>query len=139
MCIFISGAGERCANFIEQAIYGQYPEVEIFEVEDYASKFKYDPKKHWMFRDRLAQRAARKGRKYGQGKFPGIDVYPIKTYIDYELDKDPKEEFKVDPLGSIIEFMGSLQPQEQIGSRSCSAACGKYGILSTHDRDNEWR
>ncbi len=33
-------------------------------------------------------------------KFTKGDGYPIKTYVDYGLDKDPKEEYKVDPLGA---------------------------------------
>ncbi len=30
--------------FVETNLYAQYPELEIHEVEDYASKFVYDPK-----------------------------------------------------------------------------------------------
>ena len=42
------------------------------------------------------------------------DVYPIKTYIDYGLDKpDLKEEFKIDPMTSVLEYMGSLKKGEQ--------------------------
>jgi len=40
------------------------------------------------------------------------DAYPIKTYVDYGLDKDPKEEFKIDPMASLLEFLGSLKPGE---------------------------
>src|SRR3990167_2420361 len=42
------------------------------------------------------------------------DIYPIKTYIDYELDKGLKEEEKVDPITALLEFMGSMQPGEQL-------------------------
>ncbi len=42
------------------------------------------------------------------------DVYPIKTYIDYGLDKDPKEEFKIDPITPVVEYLGSLKPGEQV-------------------------
>ena len=42
------------------------------------------------------------------------DPYPIRTYIDYGLDKDPKEEFKVDPMSSMIEQFGSLGKGEQL-------------------------
>ena len=33
---------------------------------------------------------------------------PIKTYIDYAMDKDPKEIFKHDPLTPVLEWLGSL-------------------------------
>jgi hypothetical protein len=42
------------------------------------------------------------------------DPLPIKTYIDYGLDKDPKEEFKNNPLVTMLEFMGSIKPAENI-------------------------
>src|SRR6185312_9358786 len=126
-------------HFAEQAIYGQYPEIELYEVEDYAAKFQLDPKKHWMFGTDWRKEPHQKGGKYGHGDFSGTDAYPLKTYIDYELDKDPKEEFKVDPLATILEFMGSLQPQEQIWVSLVFRRCGKYGILSSKERDNEWR
>jgi hypothetical protein len=40
-------------------------------------------------------------------KYSG-DMYPIKTYKDWGLDKDPKEMYKHDPLTYIIEQMGSI-------------------------------
>ncbi len=128
-------------NFVEQTIYGQYPEVELYEVEDYASKFKLDPEKHWLFATdwRKEPPGEKRAKSYGKGKFSGIDVFPLRTYIDYELDKDPKEEFKVDPMGTVLELLGSLQPQEQIWMSIVFRRSGKYGILSTTDRDDEWR
>jgi hypothetical protein len=126
-------------NFVEQAIYGQYPEVELYEVEDYASKFVLDPKKHWLFATDWRKEPPDAYGEYGGGGFPRIDAYPLKTYIDYELDKDPKEEFKVDPLGSVLEFMGSLKPEEQIWVSLVIRRCGKYDIFNTKERDNEWR
>jgi hypothetical protein len=42
------------------------------------------------------------------------DLLPLKTYVDYGLDKDEiKEEFKVDPITSVIEYLGSLRKGEQ--------------------------
>ncbi len=86
---------------IESALYAYYPEVEIYEVEDYATKFRFDPEKHecfptdWRFE-------------------PRNDAYPIKTYIDFELDEDPKEEYRIDPLAQVIERMSNLRPDEQM-------------------------
>jgi hypothetical protein len=126
-------------GFVEQAIYGQYPEVELYEVEDYASKFVLDPKKHWCFATDWRKEPPGKFGMYAKGRFNRIDAYPIKTYIDFELDKDPKEEFKIDPLTSVLEFMGALNPEEQIWVSLVFRRCGKYGIFATRERDNEWR
>lgn len=86
---------------VESAMYAQYPEVELIEVEDYASKFHYDPDKHEVFCTdwRLE---------------PRNDAYQIRTYIEYELDKDPKEEYKIDPLAQVLERMSVLKPSEQM-------------------------
>ena len=84
---------------IETQIYAQYPNVEIVEVDDYAMKTDYDPEKVDLT-----------GAEF---KLTTDDEYPIKTYIDYGLDKDPKEEFKIDPISPVLEFLGSLRPGEQ--------------------------
>ncbi len=93
-------------NIIEAAMYSQYPEVEIVEVEDYASKFEYDPARYTCWgTDYVYQ-------NYHQDKV--TDVYPIKTYIDFELDKDPKDEHLVDPYASVLEVLSALNKEEQV-------------------------
>ena len=92
---------DRDKNVIESMLYAYYPEIELHEVEDYSMKYEYDPDKYMVFCT---------GWRYE----PRSDAFPIKTYIDFELDKDPKEEFKIDPLAEIFEFMSNLKPQEQI-------------------------
>ena len=88
-------------NVVESQLYGQYPDIEIFEVEDYTKAVPYfDPAKVFFG-----------GHEY---KLDKPDPYPIKTYVDYGLDKDPKEEFKIDPLTSVLEYMGSINKGEQI-------------------------
>ena len=84
--------GEK--NKIEANLYSQYPGIEIFEVPDYTLPVVYDPEKNGMW--------------VTEFKLTRPDVYPIKTYIDYGLDKDPKEEYKIDPMTPLIEFLGSL-------------------------------
>lgn len=81
-------------NVIESQIYSQYPGVEIHEAEDYAKPFYYDPNKNNLWACEFALTKA--------------DPYPIKTYVDYGLDKDPKEEFRIDPMTAMIEFLGSI-------------------------------
>ncbi len=88
-------------NVIEAQLYAQFPEIEIVEAEDYASKFVYKPDEYEVW-----------GSDYRWDKKDRNDAYPIKTYIDYELDKDPKEEFKVDPLAQVLEVFSSLKGSE---------------------------
>lgn len=90
----------KLKEIVEAQIYAQYPSVEIYEVEDYATRTKYDPQKHgaWGCDFTLTNK----------------DPYPIKTYIDYELDQDPKEEYKIDPIAHLFEFMSTLKPGEQV-------------------------
>ncbi len=87
-------------QLIESQIYAQYPGVEIYEADDYTKNVFHDPvnKPFWGTTFKLTK----------------ADVYPIMTYVDYGLDKDPKEEYKIDPMTSILEFLGSLKKGEQI-------------------------
>lgn len=87
---------------VEAHIYSQYPTAEIHEMADYVYGVPYlaADSKWQLF-----------GAEFGLTK---EDAYPIKTYVDFGLDKDPKEEFKVDPITSTLEFMGSIGQGEQI-------------------------
>lgn len=90
-------------NFIEAQLYAQYPDIEVYEVPDYTRYVDYRGKE-------------------GDWKMVGVDFklakddpYPIKTYVDYGLDKEGiKEEHKVDPITSVIEYLGSIGKGEQI-------------------------
>ena len=86
-------------NYVESQLYSQYPNVELYEREDYTMNFHFDPEANDI--------------NGGQLTLTKPDPYPIKTYIDYGLDKDPKEEFKIDPMTPLIEYLGSLKPEEQ--------------------------
>lgn len=90
-------------NLLEAQIYSQYPEVEIYEAEDYVSKIS----PYGM--------AGSDWQMWGtEFKLTKPDAYPIKTYIDYGLDENPKEEHKVDPITPMLEFLGSINPSEQV-------------------------
>lgn len=119
---------------VESAIYGQYPEVELYEVEDYATKFEFDPSKHSVFCTDWRLEAY-----HGvSASSMAINAYQPKSYIDFELDKDPKEEYRVDPLATVLEFMSNIEPQEQIWLQIIIRKCGKQGVLFTQDQDHEW-
>ncbi|MCL5782131.1 MAG: hypothetical protein M1459_02110 [Patescibacteria group bacterium] len=84
------------------ALYSQFPEIEIEERPDYASSVHFDPKVIRIWAGEMTFT-----------KKPN-EPYPIKTYVDYGLDKDPKEEYKVDPMTPLIEFLGSVPPNQQV-------------------------
>lgn len=87
-------------DLIESRIYSQYPGVEVYEVPDYTRGIKYDEKKNKMCGCIFKL----------VNSNPAL---PIKTYVDFGLDQNPKEEHKVDPITPILEFLGSLGPGEQ--------------------------
>ena len=97
---FLIRTQARFKNVIEADIYAQFTDAEINEVPDYTNFVHYSPDGKWDLW----------GCEY---KFTKPDPYPIATYVDFGLDKDPKEEYKIDPLTSIIEFFGSLKEGEQ--------------------------
>lgn len=88
-------------RLVESAFYAQYPGIEIIEAQDYSKDI--DPNSHdyRMF-----------GCEYQHSQ---VDAYPIKTYIDYGLDKPgAKPEEQVDPLTQLLETMSSIGPKEQM-------------------------
>lgn len=88
-------------NIVESQLYAQFPNIEIHEVPDYSLGVHHDPSR-WTFG------------WFGQFALTKKDAYPLKTYIDYGLDKDPKEEYKNDPIVPLLEFLGSLKKGEQV-------------------------
>jgi hypothetical protein len=85
---------------LESFFYAQYPDMEIIEAEDYS--LVYDPVSHdndmW-------------GTEFIHTK---ENPYPLKTYVDYGLDKAGiKPEEQIDPLSQVIEYLGSIGPKEQ--------------------------
>lgn len=85
-------------RFIESQIFAQYPNIEIKESEDYAQIFDFDPAVNDVW-----------GAEF-MLKEP--DPFPIKTYVDYLLDMEDKEESQVDPITPMLELMSSLNPGE---------------------------
>ncbi len=85
---------------IESNIYAQYPGVQITEAPDYARSISGKPGEWSIW-----------GCDFEHTK---PDPYPIKTYIEYGLDKPTKEYEQVDPLANLLEFMSSFGPGEQL-------------------------
>ncbi len=90
---------------IENQIYAQYPQAEITEVDDYVV-----PVMASMYKEPWSIFG-------GHFILTKEDPYPIKTYIDYNLDQAPeklKEEQRVDPITPVIEMLGSMRPGEHM-------------------------
>jgi len=88
-------------GLVEHQIYAQYPGIEIEEVEDYTKNIITHNEVDKFYAAEFALEKA--------------DAYPIKTYIDYGLDKlQNEDEQKNDPMTSLLEFMGSLKKSEQL-------------------------
>ena len=89
-------------NLIESQIYAQYPDIEIFEVQNYTSFVNYDPKSDvslWGMEYKLTEK----------------DFYPIKTYVDYGMNREGiKDEERIDPITPIMEFLGSVEEGQQV-------------------------
>ncbi len=91
----------KVKDIFEAQMYAQYPGVEIIEEEiDYTSEVVWDPEK-W---DMISFHFGKKDE----------EVMPIKTYIDYGLDKQPKEELKFEPMSPMLEYLGKAKPHERV-------------------------
>lgn len=92
----------RVRELIETQMYAQYPQAQVKVAEDYTMAVdKISPESSWN----------------GWGcefKLEKPCAYPIKTYVDYGLDKESKEELKIDPISPVIELFGSLKKGEQM-------------------------
>lgn len=102
---FFIWTNEKFSNIIQTQLYAQFPDIGIKEVykgdykNDYVANINYDVSKY----------------KFSCAEFKKKNAghLPIKTYTDYGLDKDPKEEFKIDPITPVLEYLGNLGKGEQ--------------------------
>lgn len=121
----------KLRRLVETQIYAQYPDVEIHEVDDYTKNVHHfgnlkpsDPAPFWATYFKLTK----------------DDVYPIKTYVDYGLDKDPKEELKVDPMTSMLEYLGSMRKGEQAWIQILIQAHRKEGLTDARlYKKTDWK
>jgi len=108
---FVLWVTVRHRNLIESHFYAQYPDIEIREVEDYTLDVDYlsntDAWSLYGIENCLANPAC----------------MPIKTYVDFGLDKDPKEEFKNDPMLGLLESFGNIGKGEYLWTQILLRAC----------------
>ena len=110
-------------NLVESQVYSQYPQAEINEIPDYTEQFPAYVKdgefEMWGCEFKLTK----------------PDPFPIKTYVDYGLDRASalEEEQKIDPITPTMEFLGSLKQGNyvwmQIMIRAATDRFPKMGTL----------
>ncbi|MGC9611099.1 MAG: hypothetical protein ABSE68_02675 [Minisyncoccia bacterium] len=96
-------------NLVEPALFSYYPDLDIIEVPDYIDRF---PGKVWEMYERGLD-------LWGtEMKLDKDEIYPIKTYTDFENEADEKN---FDPLSSFMEVLGKLKKDELLGIQILSA------------------
>ena len=118
---------------IEATIYAEYPEIELHEAEDYAQKYTYDPKTQTVYICdwRLEPFT------HDEAGCPNRDAYPMKSYLDFELEQDPKEEYKVDPLTTVLELLSSMKREQQLWVQIGITPAWRTGVLIR--KDHMWK
>lgn len=102
---FFIWTNEKFTNTIKTQLYAQFPDIGIKEIyqgdykNDYVANINFDISKYKFSCTEFKKKNA--------------NHLPIKTYTDYGLDKDPKEEFKIDPITPVLEYLGNLGKGEQ--------------------------
>lgn len=98
---YVNVPTKKAKNAVEAQLYAQYPGIEIEEeLVDYTGAIKWDPEKYDLMSFHILKKED--------------EIYPIKTYIDFGLDKMPKEEEKFEPMAPLLEHLGKVKPTEQI-------------------------
>jgi len=90
-------------DFVTSQFYSQYPDAQVREVDDYTRYVpQYQRGNDWEMLGFEMQAL-------------NPSVYPIKTYIDYGMDKDigNDAEMRLDPMSPILEALSILGKDEQ--------------------------
>ena len=99
---FLIRTPSKYNELVKSAIYAQYPDAELTEVEDYMSLIPRD-----------ADEPASKYGGWGMDWYLGNpDYLPLKTYLSFEHSLT--QSF-IDPMASLLEVMSKLAPGEFIG------------------------
>lgn len=93
----------RLRDLVETQIYAQYPQAKVVEVDDYALNVpQYKKDGDWSIW----------GCEFNKAK---ADFLPVRTYRDMEeMDSGTKEEYKIDPITPVVEYLGSLPEGQQL-------------------------
>jgi hypothetical protein len=93
----------RIRNLVETQIYAQYPQAKVVETDDYVWNVpQYKKDGDWNVW----------GCEFKKAK---DDAQPIKTYKEMEdMKSGVKEEFRIDPITPVIEYLGSIPKGQQV-------------------------
>ena len=98
---FLIRAPKHLRNLAEAAVYGQYPDAEITEVDDYINTvpriFPNDTHEMWGCEFSLSAKEV---------------YFPIKSYLKFQ-DRFGEQVF-VDPMAALLETLSTIGPGEQI-------------------------
>ncbi len=98
---YVNVPTKKTKNAIEAQLYAQYPGIEIIEeAVDYAGEVVWNPKEWEIMSFHLTKKED--------------EVFPIKTYIDFGMDRLPKEEQKFEPMAAMLEQLGTAKPTDRI-------------------------
>lgn len=98
---YINVPTKKTKNAVEAQLYAQYPGIEVVEEKlDYTAEISWNPEKYEMMSFHVVKKDE--------------DILPIKTYIDFGMDKLPKEEQKFEPMAAMLEQLGKAKPHERI-------------------------
>jgi len=103
---FVAYLPRKYQILFEKAVWSQFPEAEIYEMEDYTQKIKSEE---------LVSQDPENGKYQLWGTefiSSGPSFFPIRTYIMFS-DPTEKDQF-ADPLCSILEIMSHLKRGEQL-------------------------
>ena len=91
----------KVKNALESLLYANYPGIGIVELPvDYTAEVKNDLEKHDFMGFHFVKKED--------------EVMPIKSYIEFGLDRMPKEEEKFEPMAPLLEHLGKCKPHERI-------------------------
>lgn len=100
---YINCQTKKTKNAVEANLYAQYPGIEVTEEPvDYTAGVPLDFAKlgYNVFSVHMRKKKEQE--------------FPIRTYIDYGMDKLPKEELKVDPMTPMLDVMANIAPHESL-------------------------
>ncbi len=118
----------RFRRIVEMQIYGQYPGAQVVEALDY-TRFISAKHEEWSIFG------------FDFTHTSDDDPLPIKTYVEYGLDKIQKESEQTDPLATLIEFMASVGKGENIWLQFIirTHKGEKYGKKNEEGKPYTWR
>lgn len=113
-------------RIVESQLYAQYPGVQVVEAVDYTRTITASPDTYSVW-----------GCDY---KHTADDPLPIKTYVEFGLDRTQKEPEQIDPLAQLVEFMGSLGSGEYMWLQYVIRAhkAEKYAKKNAKGKDYTW-